>query len=118
VKTRKQQLIQLFEGLDQQGRDSLLDYADFLFNKNQQNAPAQDPDIKHQPLDHPRPAEESVLAAVKRLRASYFMIDTDGMINQTSSLVTQFMLQGRPAPDVIDDLEQLFDEHYQNYLES
>ncbi len=118
MKTEKQQLIQLFEGLDQKGRDSLLDYADFLFTKNQKNVPAQDKNIKQQPLHHPRPAEESVLAAVKRLRASYFMIDTDGMINQTSSLVTQFMLQGRPAPEVIDDLEQLFNEHYQNYLES
>jgi hypothetical protein len=118
VKTETQQLIQLFEGLDQQGRDSLLDYADFLFNKNQKNVPAQDKNIKQQPLEHPRPAQESVLAAVKRLRTSYFMIDTDGMINQTSSLVTQFMLQGRPADEVIDDLEKLFNEHYQNYLES
>jgi hypothetical protein len=118
VKTEKQKLVQLFEGLDQQGRDSLMDYADFLFNKLQQNAPAKEQNIKHQPLDHPRPEEESVLAAIKRLRASYFMIDTDGMINQTSSLVTQFMLQGRPANEVIDDLEQLFNEHYQNYLDS
>jgi CDP-glycerol glycerophosphotransferase (TagB/SpsB family) len=118
VKTGKQKLIQLYEGLDQQGRDSLLDYADFLFNKTQQNVPVQEKHIKQQPLDQPRPSEESVLAAVKRLRASYFMIDTDGMINQTSSLVTQFMLQGRPANEVIDDLEQLFNDHYQKYLES
>lgn len=118
MKTAKQKLIQLFEGLDQQGRDSLLDYADFLFNKNQQNIPSQDNNVKLQPLHHPRPSQESVLAAVKRLRASYFMIDTDGMINQTSSLVTQFMLQGRPAHEVIDDLEQLFNQHYQKYLES
>lgn len=118
MKTEKQQLNQLFEGLDQQGRNSLLDYANFLFSKNQQASSAADRHIKQKPLDTPRPSEESVLAAIKRLRASYFMIDTDGMINQTSSLVTQFMLQGRPADEVIDDLEQLFNDHYQKYLES
>lgn len=118
MKTEKQQLIQLFEGLDQQGRNSLLDYADFLFNKNQKTAPAQDPQIKHEPVHQARPTEETVLAAIKRLRVSYFMIDTDGMINQTSNLMTQFMLQGRPANEVIDDLEQLFNDHYQKYLES
>jgi hypothetical protein len=118
VKTDKQQLNQLFEGLDQQGRNSLLDYANFLFSKSQQNSTAVDKCIKQKPLETPRPTEESVLAAIKRLRASYFMVDTDGMINQTSSLVTQFMLQGRPANEVIDDLEQLFNDHYQKYLES
>jgi hypothetical protein len=118
VKTEKQQLIQLFEGLDQQGRNSLLDYADFLYSKKKQNDSVQIPHIKHQPEHKPRPAEETVLAAIKRLRASYFMIDTDGMINQTSNLMTQFMLQGRPANEVIDDLEQLFNDHYQKYLES
>jgi CDP-glycerol glycerophosphotransferase (TagB/SpsB family) len=118
VKTETQQLIQLFEGLDQQGRNSLLDYAEFLSNKSQQNVSAQDPQVKHEPVYQERPSEETVLAAIKRLRVSYFMIDTDGMINQTSSLMTQFMLQGRPASEVIDDLELLFKDHYQKYLES
>ena len=116
--TKKQQLTQLFDGLDTQGRDSLLDYAQFLTSKLAQRDTETEQHIKHQPKHQPRPAEESVLGAVKRLRASYFMIDTDNMINDTSSLVSQFMLQGRPAEEVIDDLEKLFNDNYQKYLES
>ena len=46
------------------------------------------------------------------------MLDTDGLLNETSSLMTQFMLQGRDASEVIDDLEQLFKDHYDKYRES
>lgn len=110
--------MKLFDGLDQQGRDSLLDYAQFLTSKIPQRETELEQHIKLQPKHQPRPAEESVLSAIKRLRTSYFMIDTDNMINETSSLMTQFMLQGRPAEEVIDDLEKLFNENYQKYLES
>lgn len=116
MKSQKQQLIQLFEGLNQQGRDSLLDYAEYLQNKNGQVVEAESLE-KKEPLFHPRPQDESVINAIKRLRTSYFMIDTDAMISETSSLMTQFMLQGREASDVIDDLERLFNDHYQKYLD-
>ncbi len=116
--TKKQQLAQLFDGLDQKGRDSLLDYAQFLTSKIPQRDAEREKHIKHEPRHQPRPAEESVLSAIKRLRASYYMIDTDNMINDTSSLMTQFMLHGRPAEEVIDDLETLFNDNYQKYLES
>jgi hypothetical protein len=117
VKKQKQQLLQCFAELDDQSRNSLLDFAQFLLQKIE---PVQTQEVqqKQQPIPHPRPEDENVLNAIKRLRASYFMLDTDGLLNQTSSLMTQFMMQGRPANEVIDDLEQLFYDHYQKYLET
>ena len=56
--------------------------------------------------------------AIKRLRASYFMLNADDLLNETSSLMAQFMIQGRAADDVIDELEQVFDSHYKKYLQS
>jgi len=45
-------------------------------------------------------------------------LNTDVLLNETSSLMTQHIVQGRDAVEVIDDLETLFDQHYQNYLQS
>lgn len=45
------------------------------------------------------------------------MLNADDLLNETSSLMAQFMVQGRAAEDVIDDLERVFAEHYQRYLQ-
>lgn len=60
-----------------------------------------------------RPDDESVVAAVKRLSRSYFMLDKKKMLGVTSDLLTQHLLQGRDAGDVIDELEEIFRDHYQ-----
>jgi hypothetical protein len=40
------------------------------------------------------------------------------MLNETSSLMAAHVLNGRPARDVIDDLEALFARHYDAYRDS
>ena len=65
------------------------------------------------PLDIPRPAEESVVKAVKRLRATYPMLDARKLLNQTSDLMTQHVMQRRDKIEVIEELEILFQTHYQ-----
>ena len=65
----------------------------------------------------PRPKEESVVGAIKRLSHSYFMLDRSAMLNDTSSLMGAHVLQGRPASEVIDELEALFARHYVKYRE-
>ena len=72
-------------------------------------APPQVPDIE--PV--PRPEDEKVVAAVKRLSRTYYMLDKKKMLGVTSDLVTQHIIQGRDAGEVIDDLERVFDDHYQ-----
>lgn len=113
----KKQLIQLVADLDERKLESLLDYAEFL---HQKTLPETQPQATEKlvPLDHARPDNETVMSAIKRLRASYFMVDTDNMLNETSSLMTQHILQGREAVEVIDELEALFTQQYQDYLKS
>ena len=111
----KQRLSKLLEDMGPGQQQSLLDYAEFLLHKSAATESAQ---VKQQPLEQPRPPDENVVAAIKRLRASYFMLNTDDLLNETSSLMAEFMIQGREATAVIDDLENLFDNHYQKYLQS
>jgi hypothetical protein len=58
-----------------------------------------------------------VVKAIKRLSESYFMLDKDHMINETSALMAQHIMQGRAAAEVIDELEAVFSRHYQKRLE-
>lgn len=65
------------------------------------------------PLDIPRPTEESVVKAVKRLRATYPMLDVRKLLNQTSDLMTEHVMKGREKTEVIEELEILFRLHYE-----
>jgi len=119
-KNEKQQLLGLWESLTAEGKSSLLDFAEFLAHKS--SASFADIELaagaKKQPVIIPRPDTENVINALKRLRTSYSMLNTDGLLNEASSLMTQFMVHGRDSVSVIDDLEALFESHYQKYLES
>ena len=107
---RQDQLLDCFNQLAPALQQSLLDYAAFLAAQ----APASSTTASvPEPEVIPRPAEESVVAAIKRLSASYFMLDKPELLNETSLLMSQHVLQGREARAVIDELEALFDRHYQ-----
>jgi hypothetical protein len=45
----------------------------------------------------PRPSQESVVAAIKRLSKTYEMLDRGPMLNETSALMSAHVLQGRPV---------------------
>jgi hypothetical protein len=45
------------------------------------------------------------------------MLERDQLLDQTSSLMMSHVLQGRDAASVIDELEVVFSEHYQRYLQ-
>lgn len=55
---------------------------------------------------------ETVIAAMKRLNVTYRMVEPDIVLNDATQLLTQHLVQGRDAPEVIDDLEQLFKKYY------
>jgi len=57
------------------------------------------------------------LKAIRRLAKTYPMIDRDRLFQQTSALMAQHVMQGRPAAEVIDELEALFAETYRKMLE-
>jgi hypothetical protein len=88
---------------------ALLEYAEFLA------ARYSGPKEITAPLDIPRPEKESVVKAIKRLGATYPMIDRSKMLNETSVLMTQHVISGRDAVEVIDELEILFRRQYEKH---
>jgi hypothetical protein len=110
-------LVDLFKAMSEQQQQSLLDYASFLHHQSMQ-AGEESKQEKLKPLVQPKPDNENVVNAIKRLRSCYFMLNTNDLLNESSTLMAQFMLQGREADEVIIDLEQVFENHYEKYLES
>ncbi len=96
---------------------ALLDFAEFLLMRHGADGPGEAKKISAMeipaPVDIPRPAEETVVKAVKRLRATYPMLDARKLLNQTSELMTQHLVQGRETVEVIEELEILFRSSYE-----
>jgi hypothetical protein len=44
------------------------------------------------------------------------MLDKAKMLNETSALMAQHIMQGRDAEEVIDELEQVFATHYERLV--
>lgn len=108
----RRQLIKLYDALSTQGRENLLAFAEFLVSRDL----TPDETVIHEPKELPRPDEESVVGAIKRLSESYFMLDKSALFTETSTLMTSHIMHGRAAPDVIDELEELFVSHYERYV--
>jgi hypothetical protein len=107
---KERKLHELFKALDEADQGTVLAFVEFLV----QRQPAKEGSMP-QPALESRPENESVVAAIKRLSRSYPMLDKSKMLNATSALMTQHVVQGRPAPEVIDELESLFAQHYDQF---
>lgn len=104
-------MIEIFDTLDDERRTSLVDYAQYLQSKGG----LVEKEIG-EPLDIPRPEEETVVGAVKRLKLTYPMIESMSVFSAASSLMTENMVNGRDVIEVIDDMEKLFDESFEKLL--
>jgi hypothetical protein len=102
VGSEERRLLRLFGGLDAAARRSLLDYAEFLAGRA---GPA--PAVAA-PAPVPRPAVETVTQAIKRLNRSYPGLQRHRLMPRVEQLLARHMVDGRPAPEVIDELEALF----------
>jgi len=109
---QKKQLLSFFAGLDETRQNALLEYAEFLYQRSEKK-----PSVLSEPKIIPRPEEESVVGAIKRLSASYEMLDKQHMLHELSGLMAQHMLQGRPANEVITEIETVFSAQYQRLLD-
>ncbi len=100
----------------------LLEFAEFLLRRHGAAGPEEGRTGSAveipAPVEISRPAEETVVKAVKRLRATYPMLDARKLLNQTSDLMTQHLVQGREAIEVIEELEILFRSHYEKLAEN
>lgn len=106
----ERRLLRLYRGLPAAQKASLLDYAAYLSER----AVPKRQEAK-EPLPIPRPAEESVIAAIRRLKQTYPMLDGSRLLHETASLVAQHVVHKRPAAEVIDELEALFRRLYEEY---
>lgn len=111
-KDPEKQLARLYKQLPEAQQAMLLEFAEFLVTR----APETVRELP-KPIPQSRPEEESVVKAIRRLSATYPMLDKSKMLNQTSSLVAQHVMQGRKAVEVIDELEIVFETHYRKLVE-
>lgn len=109
-------LLEAYRRLSAEQRATLVAFAEFLASRPAGGEGAEPPAVP-EPEAIPRPAEESVVKAIKRLTRTYPMLENSRMLGQTSELVSQHVLQGRPAREVIDELEAAFRRSYERLLE-
>jgi hypothetical protein len=109
----ERKLLRFFRALADGERETLLAFAEFL---EQRSAPKTEAVPSPLPLE--RPKHETVIGALKRLSATYPMLDKATLLNQASVLVSQHVMHGRAAVEVIDELEALFRRHYERLLAS
>jgi len=105
----EKKLLEQFKALPDEAQKSLLDFCAFLSEQHSSS----DTEIAI-PKDIPRPDNESVVLAMRRLSETYFMINKDNILHEASSLMSQHILQGREAEEVIDELEELFKKFYED----
>jgi hypothetical protein len=107
---REKELLRLYARLAEADRATLLSFAEFLAARSPAPGPVP------APMPVPRRDNETVVGAIKRLSATYPMLDKSKMLNETSTLVAQYSLQGRPAGEVIAELEVVFESHYRRLV--
>lgn len=103
-------LARLFARLPEAQQEQLLEFAEFLAERH----PVQD-QAPSEPVEIARPENETVVSAMKRLRESYPMLDAEKLLHETSTLMSAHLLQGKPAEEIIDELERVFRQHYDTF---
>lgn len=115
-----EKLLAIWRQLGGADRATLLAFAEFLQQRGarQNERPVRTASASiAEPVAIERPAGESVVAALKRLSKTYPMINKSEMLSATSDLVATHIMQGTEASKVIDQLEEIFSEHYRQLRE-
>lgn len=114
----QRKLLKLYKALPEKDKNTLLAFARFLQQREETVDDTGDQELSPDPILVERPTEESVVAAIKRLTSSYHMLDTASLLTETSSLMTSHLIHGRAATEVIDELEELFSQEYEAFVDS
>ena len=105
-------LLSHFRRLDATQQQTAMDFIEFLIART----PAATNGEIIPPVAIPRPEQESVIKAVKRLRATYSMLEPGKLLNDTSTQMTRHLIHGVAVEEVIDELENVFKRHYDFYV--
>ena len=103
---KEKKLLSIFSRLNPADMDSVQAFAEFLLSRSP-GAPA-----PVEPLDMPRPPEETVPSAIRRLSRTYPMLDKTRYLGRVSEFMNRSIIGGEKAESVIDDLEKFFREAY------
>lgn len=114
MNSAEKKLLSFYNRLGASEQEMLLTFAEFLSQRNESIDKLAEP--VPEPQEIPRPENESVVAAIKRLTATYPMLDKPQLLNETSALMTKHVMQGMDVIDVVDELEALFDRFYQELV--
>jgi len=111
MKDWEKRLLAAARELGESERETLIGFAEYLGQRGEQEERP-----TPEPVDIPRPEKETVVKAIRRLSATYPMLEKAKMLDETSSLMAEHTLQGREADSVIDELETIFYRHYERHV--
>jgi len=114
---QEREIIKLYKSLSITDQQAFIAFGEFLQSRKDSleiDGKSNDDTIVNEPVEIPRPKEESVIKAIKRLSATYPMVDKENILHPISDLMTSHMISGRSAPEVIDDLQDVFYKEYQS----
>lgn len=104
----RQELDALFDQLEPEAQAMLIEFGRFLAMRaslSEDIAPSNPPPP---PALRPDGENETVLHALRRLAASFPMLDRSELLHDAYPLVTAHTMEGKPAVEVIAELEQMF----------
>ncbi|MBF0296917.1 MAG: Crp/Fnr family transcriptional regulator [Magnetococcales bacterium] len=112
----RKRLLALWRQLGEEERRSLLRFAQCLANESR-GEEAQESPVPELPLAMPRPAVETAVAGLKRLKKTYPMIEADERVLGEASRILMQKVLGAADAEVIDQLEAFFAQRYQAWRE-
>ncbi|MDH5435167.1 MAG: Crp/Fnr family transcriptional regulator [Gammaproteobacteria bacterium] len=124
MSSQEERFQKILKQLSENDQQALMAFAEFLLTRSdtiQINLENIEQEIMitpaiPEPENIPRPENENVVVAIKRLSATYPMINKQTMLDKISPLMSQHVLEGREISDVIDDLEAVFRERYEEMI--
>ena len=127
LKEQEQRLLEYYRQLLPQDSHALLRFAAYLAGNqvapDAETVATQQPTTQAtsttsipQPQLTPRPSNERVVDALKRLSASYPMLEKKILLDKSSTLVAQHIMFGKPAKEIIDEIEKVFAEAYDAFV--
>ena len=109
----EKKLLKSLRQLPEAQQQALLDYAEFLT----QRYAIEEELVPQQPVDISRPAEESVVKAVRRLSKTYPMLESKELFEKTSSFMMRNLMHGEGSETVIDEMEIFFRQSYKSHID-
>jgi len=115
----REKLLACYDSLSREDRATLLKFARFLARQQADDAAQGESEapVSLEPTPIPKPENETVVGAIKRLSASYHMLDKSDLLTETSSLMTAHIMHGRDVDEVIEELEALFIRYHAAFME-